>query len=105
MKIIKQIQCPECKTWIKYEYEQEIIAKPRRCIELYTRLFDSLGYETLNIHLTLDINSDIDFEELKKRKKLLNRLALDYARLQGYKASHKFHLIKKLIHYQSTLYS
>lgn len=87
MKITEQIQCPTCKTWIKHEYEKEIISKPRNCIELYVRLFDSLGYESLNVELVLDINSDVDFEELKKRKKLLNRLALDYARLQGYKAS------------------
>ena len=88
MKISKQIQCPECRTWIKYEYEQEIKTKPRRAIELYVRLFDSLGYETLNTDLVLDINSDVDFEKLKTRKKLLNRIALDYARLQGYRASY-----------------
>ena len=88
MKITKQIQCPECKIWIKYEYEQEIKAKPRNAIELYVRLFDSLGYETLNTDLVLDINSDVDFENLKTRKKLLNRIALDYARLQGYRASY-----------------
>ena len=88
MKIVKQIQCPECKTWIRHEYEQEIKTKPRHSVELYVRLFDSLGYETLNTDLVLDINSDVDFEKLKTRKKLLNRLALDYARLQGYKASY-----------------
>lgn len=88
MKVTEQIKCPECGTWIKYEYEKEIKAKPRRCVELYVRLFDSFGCETANVNLLLDINSDISFEDVKKRKKLLNRIALDYARLQGYKASY-----------------
>ena len=87
MKITDQIQCPECKTWIKHEYEKIIQSKPRNCVELDVRLFDSRGYETLNVELVLDINSDVDFEKLKTRKKLLNRIALDYSRMQGYKAS------------------
>ena len=88
MKTIKQIQCPECRTWIKYEYETIIETKPRNAIELFVILYDRQGYESANLELILDINDYIDFEILKKRKKLLDRIALDYARLQGYKASY-----------------
>lgn len=88
MKIIKQIQCPECRTWIKYEYETEIKTKPRNAIELFVILYDRQGYESANLELILDINDYIDFEKLKNRQKLLDRIALDYARLQGYKATY-----------------
>ena len=88
MKTIKQIQCPECRTWIKYENETIIETKPRNAIELFVVLYDRQGYESANLELILDINDYIDFEKLKKRKKLLDRIALDYARLQGYKASY-----------------
>lgn len=90
MKIIKQIQCPECRTWIKYEDETEIKTKPRNAIELFVILYDRQGYESANLELILDINDYIDFEKLKKRQKQLDRIALDYARLQGYKATYAY---------------
>lgn len=88
MKVVKQVQCPECKTWAKIEYEQTIVYTRKNYVTLRVRLFDSLGYETQNLDLDLDVNPDIPFEQVKKRKKLLNRIALDYARLKGYKASY-----------------
>lgn len=87
MKCKEQIRCPECGVVITHEYEKEIKGRPRTCLELFVRLFDSKGYETVNVELVLDVEPDVDVEKLKKRKKLLNRLALDYARLKGYKAS------------------
>lgn len=88
MKMRKQVRCESCGAWLNVEYEAEIKTNNDRKISLDLRLFDSYGYESENKTVDLILPRDVSIEELKKRKKLLNRFALDLARLHGCKASY-----------------